>query len=114
MSSLILLYITSRDAAPSLDAEGGLKASLSAPPFLPPAGFDQEGQVAIGISHWKRPYPLMCQALPSPDGVQSEAAAFPCLTEHAEPVSCPASLSITPLPSHCSSQDTISDSSTSK
>ncbi|XP_048124836.1 LOW QUALITY PROTEIN: anoctamin-4-like [Alosa alosa] len=76
-------------------------------------GFDPEGQVAIGISHWKRPYPLMCQALPSPDGVQSEAAAFPGLMEHAEPASCPASLSITPLPSPCSSQDTISDSSSS-
>ncbi|XP_071762788.1 anoctamin-4-like [Centroberyx gerrardi] len=76
-------------------------------------GFDLGGQVAIGISHWKSPFPASGQTLPSPDCVHSEASAVPPISEHPEPVSCPASLSITPLPSCSASQETISDSSTS-
>ncbi|KAK6314670.1 hypothetical protein J4Q44_G00141990 [Coregonus suidteri] len=87
-------------------------------------GFDLGGQVAIGISHWKSPFPPRGHPLcDSPDGVRSEAsaAAAPQLPEYPEPVSCPASLSINPVSSHCSasqetisdSQETISDSSTS-
>lgn len=83
-----------------------------------PTGFDLGGQVAIGISHWKSPFPPRGHPLcDSPDGVRSEAsaAAAPQLPEHQEPVSCPASLSINPISSLCSaSQETISDSSTSK
>uniref|UniRef100_A0A6Q2X4S2 Anoctamin n=1 Tax=Esox lucius TaxID=8010 RepID=A0A6Q2X4S2_ESOLU len=82
------------------------------------AGFDVGGQVAIGISHWKSPFPSSGNPLcDSPDGVHSEAStpAVPHLPEYQEPVSCPASLSINPLSSHCSaSQETLSDSSTSK
>ncbi|XP_076009973.1 anoctamin-4-like [Genypterus blacodes] len=75
-------------------------------------GFDLGGQVAIEVSHWKSPFPAGDQSLPSPDCVHSEASAVPAITEHPEPVSCPASLSITPLPTS-GSQETISDSSTS-
>ncbi|XP_019898577.2 anoctamin-4 isoform X2 [Esox lucius] len=79
-------------------------------------GFDVGGQVAIGISHWKSPFPSSGNPLcDSPDGVHSEAStpAVPHLPEYQEPVSCPASLSINPLSSHCSaSQETLSDSST--
>ncbi|KAM3859282.1 anoctamin-4-like isoform 3-T3 [Diretmus argenteus] len=76
-------------------------------------GFDLGGQVAIGISHWKSPFPASGQTLSSPDCVHSEASAVPPIGEHPEPVSCPASLSITPLPSCSASQETISDSSSS-
>uniref|UniRef100_A0A8D3APN2 Anoctamin n=1 Tax=Scophthalmus maximus TaxID=52904 RepID=A0A8D3APN2_SCOMX len=44
--------------------------------------------------------------LPSPDCVHSEASAVPPVGEHHEPVSCPASLSITPLPTYSASQET--------
>ncbi|XP_034019164.1 anoctamin-4-like isoform X2 [Thalassophryne amazonica] len=76
-------------------------------------GFDLGGQVAIGFSHWNSPFPESNQNLPSPDCVHSEASAIPPISEHLEPVSCPASLSITPLPSCSASQETICDSCTS-
>ncbi|XP_036977167.1 anoctamin-4-like [Acanthopagrus latus] len=76
-------------------------------------GFDLGGQVAIGFSHWKSPFPASGQNLPSPDCVRSEASAVPPSSEHLEPVSCPASLSITPLPTLSASQETLCDSSTS-
>ncbi|KAJ8007147.1 hypothetical protein DPEC_G00114530 [Dallia pectoralis] len=79
-------------------------------------GFDLGGQVAIGISHWKSPFPSSGNPLrDSPDWVHSEAStpAAPHLPEYQEPVSCPASLSINPLSSRCSaSQETLSNSST--
>ncbi|GLD48102.1 anoctamin-4-like isoform X3 [Lates japonicus] len=75
-------------------------------------GFDLGGQVAIGFSHWKSPFPESGQNLPSPDCVRSEASAVPPISEHLEPVSCPASLSITPLPTCSASQETLCDSST--
>ncbi|KAI3366954.1 hypothetical protein L3Q82_009591 [Scortum barcoo] len=91
---------------------GGLMKSLSSH-FGPLAGFDLGGQVAIGFSHWKSPYPGSGQNLPSPDCIHSEASAVPPSSEHLEPVSCPASLSITPLPTCSASQETLCDSSTS-
>uniref|UniRef100_A0A669CM26 Anoctamin n=1 Tax=Oreochromis niloticus TaxID=8128 RepID=A0A669CM26_ORENI len=75
--------------------------------------FDLGGQVAIEFSHWKSPFPESSQNLPSPDCVHSEASAVPPISEHLEPVSCPASLSITPLPTCSASQETLCDSSTS-
>ncbi|XP_037616622.1 anoctamin-4-like [Sebastes umbrosus] len=76
-------------------------------------GFDLGGQVAIGFSHWKSPFPASGPNLPSPDCVHSEVTAVPPVSEHMEPVSCPASLSITPLPTCSASQETLCDSSTS-
>ncbi|XP_056131795.1 anoctamin-4-like [Lampris incognitus] len=76
-------------------------------------GFDLGGQMAIGISHWKNPVPADGPTLPSPDCVHSEASAVPAIGQHPEPVSCPASLSISPLPSCSASQETLSDNSTS-
>ncbi|KAF7228888.1 anoctamin-4 isoform X1 [Nothobranchius furzeri] len=75
-------------------------------------GFELGGQVAIGFSHWKSPFQSSSQNLPSPDCVHSEASAVPPVSEHPEPVSCPASLSITPLPTFSASQETLCDSST--
>nr|XP_040029524.1 anoctamin-4 isoform X4 [Gasterosteus aculeatus aculeatus] len=75
-------------------------------------GFDPGGQVAIGFSHWKSPSPSGGQNLPSPDCVHSEVSAVPVISDHLEPVSCPASLSITPLPTCSASQETLCDSST--
>ncbi|XP_014904621.1 anoctamin-4 isoform X1 [Poecilia latipinna] len=75
-------------------------------------GFELGGQVAIGFSHWKSPVQSSSQNLYSPDGVRSEASAAPPIGEHAEPVSCPASLSINPLPTCSASQETLCDSST--
>ncbi|XP_047431838.1 anoctamin-4-like isoform X1 [Mugil cephalus] len=76
-------------------------------------GFDLGGQVAIGFSHWKSPFSESGHDLPSPDCIHSEASAVPPVGEHPEPVSCPASLSITPLPTCSASQETLCDSSTS-
>lgn len=77
------------------------------------AGFDLGGQVAIGFSHWNSPFPEGGHDLPSPDCIHSEASGVPPISEHLEPVSCPASLSITPLPTCSASQETLCDSSTS-
>ncbi|XP_029969201.1 anoctamin-4-like [Salarias fasciatus] len=74
-------------------------------------GFDQAGQVAIGFSHWNSPFPDSGPSLPSPDCVHSEASAIPPASEHLEPASCPASLSVTPLPTCSASQETLCDSS---
>ncbi|KAF3704914.1 Anoctamin-4 [Channa argus] len=76
-------------------------------------GFDLGGQVAIEFCHWKSPFPGSGQDLPSPDCVHSEASAVPPISEHLEPVSCPASLSVTPLPTCSASQETLCDSCTS-
>uniref|UniRef100_A0A672Y5S8 Anoctamin n=1 Tax=Sphaeramia orbicularis TaxID=375764 RepID=A0A672Y5S8_9TELE len=76
----------------------------------PLTGFDLGGQVAIGFSHWKSPFPPSNHNLPSPDCVRSEASAVPPISDHLEPASCPASLSITPLPTCSGSQETICDS----
>ncbi|XP_032444772.1 anoctamin-4 isoform X1 [Xiphophorus hellerii] len=75
-------------------------------------GFDLGGQVAIGFSHWKSPVQSSSRNLHSPDGVRSEASAAPPIGEHAEPMSCPASLSVNPLPTCSASQETLCDSST--
>ncbi|KAL4640703.1 anoctamin-4 isoform X2 [Arapaima gigas] len=75
-------------------------------------GFDAGGQVAIGISRWKNNTPYDSQSLSSPDEIHSEGAAFLPQGSHPDRVSCPASLSVTPVPSYSCSQETISDSST--
>ncbi|XP_061570126.1 anoctamin-4-like [Cololabis saira] len=75
-------------------------------------GIDLGGQVAIEFSHWKSPFPSTGPNLPSPDCVHSEASAVPAASEHPEPVSCPASLSVSPLPSCTASQETLCDNST--
>uniref|UniRef100_A0AAV2IVU3 Uncharacterized protein n=1 Tax=Knipowitschia caucasica TaxID=637954 RepID=A0AAV2IVU3_KNICA len=72
-------------------------------------GFDLGGQVAIEFSHWNSPLTENSANLPSPDTARSEGSALPVLSERLEAVSCPASLSLTPLST--SSQDTICDCS---
>lgn len=69
--------------------------------------------MAIEVSHWKSPFPPSGQNLPSPDCVHSEASAVPPVSEHLELVSCPASLSISPLPTCSASQETLYDSNAS-
>ncbi|CAL8278976.1 unnamed protein product, partial [Gadus morhua 'NCC'] len=77
-------------------------------------GFDGGGQMAIGISHWSSPFPAAAgRALPSPDCVHSEATSVPPISGDPEHLSCPASLSITPLPSLSASQETLHDTNTS-
>ncbi|KAJ8405337.1 hypothetical protein AAFF_G00323280 [Aldrovandia affinis] len=75
-------------------------------------GIDLGGQFAIGISRWRNAFTQDSPSLPSPDGAHSEAGALPLRAYNSDPVSCPASLSITPVASYCSSQETLSDSST--
>lgn len=70
--------------------------------------------MAIEFSHWKSPVAAGGPNLPSPDCVRSEASAVPPISEHLEPASCPASLSVSPLPTCSASQETLCDSSTSK
>ncbi|MGH0147195.1 UNVERIFIED_CONTAM: hypothetical protein FKN15_015764 [Acipenser sinensis] len=79
------------------------------------AGFDVGGQVAIGFSRWKNPFPQDGRVSPNPAQCNSEDTRVPCPlplmppAELSEPVSCPASISITPVPSYSSSQETISE-----
>ncbi|MBN3321994.1 ANO4 protein, partial [Atractosteus spatula] len=83
-------------------------------------GFEVCGQVAIGFSHWRNPFPHDgCQ--PSSPGTcesgDDAALGLPAFLPQAElsdPVSCPASISITPVPSYSSSQETISESTAGK
>ncbi|MGH0116502.1 UNVERIFIED_CONTAM: hypothetical protein FKN15_009635 [Acipenser sinensis] len=78
-------------------------------------GFDVGGQVAIGFSQWKNPFPQDGCLSPSLAQCNSEDTRVPCPpplmppAELSEPVSCPASISITPVPSYSSSQETISE-----
>ncbi|XP_058842183.1 anoctamin-4-like isoform X3 [Acipenser ruthenus] len=78
-------------------------------------GFDVGGQVAIGFSRWKNPFPQDGRLSPNPAQCNSEDTRVPCPlplmppAELSEPVSCPASISITPVPSYSSSQETISE-----
>lgn len=80
-------------------------------------GYDVAGPVAIGLTHWKNPYaqgrPTLPSELPlfiSKDaGVPVYHRSLARRTELATPLSCPASLSITPVPSYSSSsQETLS------
>ncbi|XP_016078629.1 PREDICTED: anoctamin-4 [Miniopterus natalensis] len=84
-------------------------------------GYDVSGPVAIGVTHWKNPYAQGRPALPSdlPLFVSKDAGIPVChqsltrKTELATPLSCPASLSITPVPSYSSSsQETLSQDTT--
>nr|XP_035941917.1 uncharacterized protein LOC118531793 isoform X1 [Halichoerus grypus] len=84
-------------------------------------GYDVSGPVAIGLTHWKNPYAQGRPTLPSdlPLFVSKDAGipvyhrSLSCKTEPAAPLSCPASLSITPVPSYSSSsQETLSQDTT--
>ncbi|XP_027711602.1 anoctamin-4 [Vombatus ursinus] len=84
-------------------------------------GYDVAGPVAIGLSHWKNPYaqggPPLSSDLPlfiSKDaGIPVYHQSFTRKTDIATPLSCPASLSITPVPSYSSSsQETLSQDTT--
>ncbi|XP_074082778.1 anoctamin-4 isoform X6 [Macrotis lagotis] len=84
-------------------------------------GYDVAGPVAIGLSHWKNPYaqggPPLSSDLPlfiSKDaGIPVYHRSFTRKADLATPLSCPASLSITPVPSYSSSsQETLSQDTT--
>ncbi|XP_069048889.1 anoctamin-4 isoform X3 [Lepisosteus oculatus] len=83
-------------------------------------GFEVCGQVAIGFSHWRNPFPPDGCLPSSPGTCESGDGAAPGLpaflpqAELSDPVSCPASISITPVPSYSSSQETISESTVGK
>lgn len=88
--------------------------------FVSP-GYDVAGPVAIGLTHWKNPYAQGRPTLPSDLPLfVSKDAGIPVFhrslthkTELATPLSCPASLSITPVPSYSSSsQETLSQDTT--
>lgn len=90
--------------------------------FVSP-GYDVSGPVAIGVTHWKNPYAQGRPTVPSdlPLFVSKDAGIpvyHQSLTRKAElatPLSCPASLSITPVPSYSSSsQETLSQDTTGK
>ncbi|XP_041109854.1 uncharacterized protein LOC121317818 [Polyodon spathula] len=78
-------------------------------------GFDVGGQVAIGFSRWKNPFPQDGRLSPNLTQCNPEDTRVPCPpplmppAELSELVSCPASISITPVPSYSSSQETISE-----
>uniref|UniRef100_A0A6I8NGN0 Anoctamin n=1 Tax=Ornithorhynchus anatinus TaxID=9258 RepID=A0A6I8NGN0_ORNAN len=84
-------------------------------------GYDVAGPVAIGLSHWKNPYlqggPPLSSDLPvfiSKDaGIPVYHQSFTRKSDLSTPLSCPASLSITPVPSYSSSsQETLSQDTT--
>ncbi|KAI4546285.1 hypothetical protein MG293_002840 [Ovis ammon polii] len=84
-------------------------------------GYDAAGPVAIGLTHWKNPYAQGRPTLPSDlplfiskdAGVPVYHQSLTRKTELATPLSCPASLSITPVPSYSSSsQETLSQDTT--
>ncbi|ERE90069.1 TMEM16D protein [Cricetulus griseus] len=84
-------------------------------------GYDVAGPVAIGLTHWKNPYvqgrPTLPSDLPlflSKDaGIPVYHQSFTRKADLATPLSCPASLSITPVPSYSSSsQETLSQDTT--
>ncbi|XP_041071613.1 anoctamin-4 [Carcharodon carcharias] len=77
-------------------------------------GFDLAGQLAIGLSGWSAPYsqdgPM---PFPQPQYTYKDfklppSKSFVLQMERSAPASCPASLSITPVPSCDSSQETLS------
>lgn len=81
------------------------------------------GPVAIGLTHWKNPYvqgrPTLPSDLPlflSKDaGIPVYHPSFSRKADLATPLSCPASLSITPVPSYSSSsQETLSQDTTGR
>lgn len=84
-------------------------------------GYDVAGPVAIGLTHWKNPYVQGRPTLPSdlPLFLSKDASipvyhqSFTRKADLATPLSCPASLSITPVPSYSSSsQETLSQDTT--
>ncbi|ELK10339.1 Anoctamin-4 [Pteropus alecto] len=98
---------------------GDLLSASSESSFVP--GYDVAGPVAIGFTHWKNPYAQGRPTLPSdlPLFVSKDAGipvyhqSLTRKTDLATPLSCPASLSITPVPSYSSSsQETLSQDTT--
>lgn len=98
----------------------GFDCSSSLNVFVSP-GYDVSGPVAIGLTHWKNPYAQGRPTLPSdlPLFVSKDAGipvyhqSLTRKTDLATPLSCPASLSITPVPSYSSSsQETLSQDTT--
>nr|XP_058937920.1 anoctamin-4 isoform X5 [Kogia breviceps] len=84
-------------------------------------GYDVAGPVAVGLTHWKNPYAQGRPTLPSDlplfvskdGGIPVYHQSLTRKTELATPLSCPASLSITPVPSYSSSsQETLSQDTT--
>ncbi|XP_077195291.1 anoctamin-4 isoform X3 [Paroedura picta] len=79
-------------------------------------GHDTSGQFAIGLTHWKNPHSQAGHHLPF--CFYEEAGScqyFVPQFDFSAPLSCPASLSITPVPSYsssCSSQDTLNQDPT--
>ncbi|KAM6437709.1 uncharacterized protein PHA67_024327 [Liasis olivaceus] len=78
-------------------------------------GFDASGQFSVGLSHWKNP----CSQAYHPLPFSFCEDAGPCQyyvpqTNLSAPLSCPASLSVTPLPScsDSSSQDPLNENLT--
>lgn len=91
------------------------------PNLFTSTGYDVAGPVAIGLTHWKNPYvqgrPTLPSDLPlflSKDaGIPVYHQSFTRKADLATPLSCPASLSITPVPSYSSSsQETLSQDTT--
>nr|XP_042715706.1 anoctamin-4 isoform X1 [Chrysemys picta bellii] len=79
-------------------------------------GYDAAGPFAIGFSHWKNPYAYGGPHIPfyvSEDAGIPVYRSFEPQVDLSAPLSCPASLSITPVPScSSSSQETLSQDST--
>ncbi|XP_060051624.1 anoctamin-4 isoform X5 [Erinaceus europaeus] len=84
-------------------------------------GYDTTGPVGIGLTHWRNPYVLGRPPLPSDlplvvsrdVGLPASQQSFLRRLDLATPLSCPASLSITPVPSYSSSsQETLSQDTT--
>ncbi|XP_074923380.1 anoctamin-4 isoform X1 [Chelonoidis abingdonii] len=79
-------------------------------------GYDTAGPFAIGFSHWKNPYAYGGPHLPfcvSEDAGIRVHRSFEAQVDLSAPLSCPASLSITPVPSCSSSSlETLSQDST--
>ncbi|XP_067153029.1 anoctamin-4 [Apteryx mantelli] len=79
-------------------------------------GSDADGPPAIGLLRWKNPCVYGDLHLPltfSEDAVVPVCRCFPTQNDLSYPLSCPASLSITPVPSYISSsQETLSQDST--
>ncbi|XP_070802925.1 anoctamin-4 [Pituophis catenifer annectens] len=80
-------------------------------------GFDASGQFSIGLSHWKNPCSQAFHPLPFP--FYEEAGTCQYYVPQANlsaPLSCPASLSVTPVPSYSdsSSEDSLNENLTGK
>lgn len=82
------------------------------------SGSDAVGPLAVGLLQWKNPHMYGNPRLPLTFSEDACVPVFPCFATQSDfsyPLSCPASLSITPVPSYSSSsQETLSQDSTGK